>query len=211
MGADSPKLPKARRAPTKLEESKPHQYQSPDELYRACYYEILDTTAESLNTRINDKANVFLVSAERLLVAAWAGTDIDDIDIEEVSKNGDIDAKHLIIQLKSLENLSKYKTAMITDILKEISSCKVMIPQVLLLCILYLVCPATTATAERSFSILRRLKTCLRGTMSQRRLNNLMILSIYKEEVDNLDMKCIVNDFIKNCDVKRTNAFSLIK
>ena len=47
--------------------------------------------------------------------------------------------------------------------------------------------------------------------MSQRRLNNLMILSIYKEEVDNLDMKCIVNDFIKNGDVKRTNAFSLIK
>ena len=125
MGADSPKLPKARRAPTKLEESKPHQYQSPDELYRARYYEILDTTAESLNTRINDKANVFLVSAERLLVAAWAGTDIDDIDIEEVSKNGDIDAKRLIIQLKSLENLTKYKTAMITDILKEISSCNV--------------------------------------------------------------------------------------
>ena len=51
----------------------------------------------------------------------------------------------------------------------------------------------------------------LLGTMSQRRLNNLMILSIYKEEVDNLDMKCIVNDFIKNVDVKRTNAFSLIK
>ena len=47
--------------------------------------------------------------------------------------------------------------------------------------------------------------------MSQRRLNNLMILSIYKEEVDNLDMKCIVNDFINNCDVKRTNAFSLMK
>ena len=47
--------------------------------------------------------------------------------------------------------------------------------------------------------------------MSQRRLNNLMILSIYKEEVDNLDMKCIVNDFIKNGDVKRTNVFSLIK
>ena len=141
------------------------------------------------------------------MVAAWAGTDFDDIDIEEVSKNGDIDAKRLIIQLKSLENLSKYKTAMITDTLKEISSCnvKVMIPQVLLLCKLHLVCPA--ATAERSFSTLRRLKTYLRGTMSQRRLNNLMILSIYKEEVDNLDMKCIVNDFIKNGDVKRTNAF----
>ena len=93
MGDDSLNLPKDRRVPTKLEESKPHQYQSPDELYRARYYEILDTAAESLNTRINDKANIFLVSVEHLLVAIWAGTDIDDIDIEEVSKNGDIDAK----------------------------------------------------------------------------------------------------------------------
>ena len=33
-------------------------------------------------------------------------------------------------------------------------------------------------------------------------LNNLMILSIYKEEVDDLDMKYIVNNFIKNGDVK---------
>ena len=56
------------------------------------------------------------------MVAAWAGTDIDDIDIEEVSKNEDIDTKRLKIPLKSLENLSKYKNAMITDIIKEISS-----------------------------------------------------------------------------------------
>ena len=32
--------------------------------------------------------------------------------------------------------------------------------------------------------------------------NNLMILSISNEEVDDLDMKSIVNNFIKNGDVK---------
>ena len=37
-------------------------------------------------------------------------------------------------------------------------------------------------------------------------VNNLMILSIYKEEVDNLDMKYIVNNFIKNGDVKLENV-----
>ena len=37
-------------------------------------------------------------------------------------------------------------------------------------------------------------------------VNNLMILSIYKEEVDNLDMKYIVNNFIKNGDVKLDNV-----
>ena len=36
------------------------------------------------------------------------------------------------------------------------------------------------------------------------------LLSIYKEEVDNLDMKYIVNNFIKNGDVKLKNDISLI-
>ena len=37
-----------------------------------------------------------------------------------------------------------------------------------------------------------------------------MIVSIYKEEVDNLDKKSIVNNFIKNGDVKLENIFFLI-
>ena len=36
--------------------------------------------------------------------------------------------------------------------------------------------PVTTATAERTFSALRRLKTYLRSTMSQPRLNHTMLL-----------------------------------
>ena len=37
-------------------------------------------------------------------------------------------------------------------------------------------------------------------------LNNLIILSIYKEEVDNLHMKYIINNLIKNSDVKLDNV-----
>ena len=37
-------------------------------------------------------------------------------------------------------------------------------------------------------------------------LNNLIILSIYKEEVYNFDMKYIVNNFIMNGDVKLWNV-----
>ena len=36
---------------------------------------------------------------------------------------------------------------------------------------LYLTIPATTATAERSFSALRRVRTYLRSTMTEKRLN----------------------------------------
>ena len=61
---------------------------------------------------------------------------------------------------------------------------------------LLLVMPATNATSERSFSVLRRLKSYLRSTMSQPRLNHMMILSIYKELVDELDLYAVANEFV---------------
>ena len=49
----------------------------------------------------------------------------------------------------------------------------------------------TTATAERTFSSLRRLKTYMRSTMSQERLNHLALLHVerdlYTKLWDNLD------------------------
>ncbi|CAI6364866.1 unnamed protein product [Macrosiphum euphorbiae] len=41
--------------------------------------------------------------------------------------------------------------------------------------------PVSTSTTERSFSILRRIKTYLRNTMSQNRLNGLAMLHIHRE------------------------------
>ena len=46
---------------------------------------------------------------------------------------------------------------------------------------LILVMPATDATSERSFSALRRVKTYLRGTMRQDRLNYTMTLHTHKD------------------------------
>ena len=40
--------------------------------------------------------------------------------------------------------------------------------------------PVTTATAERSFSTLRRLKTYLRNNMGETRLTGLALLNIYR-------------------------------
>ena len=44
------------------------------------------------------------------------------------------------------------------------------------------VTPATNAVSERSASVLRRVKTYLRSTMTQMRLNNIMILHAHKKE-----------------------------
>ena len=71
---------------------------------------------------------------------------------------------------------------------------------------LYLVCPATTANAERSFSQLRRLKTYLRSTMNQRRLNSVLILSTYREELDQLNIDKLAYELVMKKE-RRCNVF----
>jgi len=69
--------------------------------------------------------------------------------------------------------------------------------QVVYLAKLIMVMPASNAASERSFSTMRKIKTYLRSTMGQERFNNLMILNIYKEELDSIDLISIAKEFLK--------------
>ena len=62
----------------------------------------------------------------------------------------------------------------------------------------------SSATAERSFSSLLRLKTYLRATVSQQRLNSVMVLHIHQSHTDNLDIGAVVKDFISLNDNRRS-------
>ena len=55
--------------------------------------------------------------------------------------------------------------------------------------------PVTVASTERSFSKLKLLKSYLRSSMSQERLNDLAILYIEKNMLENIDVDTIINDF----------------
>ena len=63
---------------------------------------------------------------------------------------------------------------------------------------LILVQPSTNASSERCFSNLRRIKSYLRSRTDQARLNHVMLMSIYREELDNLSIDDIVEEFIMN-------------
>ena len=55
--------------------------------------------------------------------------------------------------------------------------------------------PVTVASAERSFSKLKLLKSYLKSSMSRERLNDLAILCIKKNMLENIDVDTIINDF----------------
>ena len=68
---------------------------------------------------------------------------------------------------------------------------------------LLLVIPVSSAEAERSFSALRRLKTWLRTTMSQERLNHAAVCHVHQGLLDNIDEKQICQQFISVNDRRR--------
>ena len=61
---------------------------------------------------------------------------------------------------------------------------------------LCLVIPASSATAERSFSAMLRLKTYLRSTMTTERLNSMMILHVHRDLLDDIQDAPIVDEFV---------------
>ncbi|XP_022024719.1 uncharacterized protein LOC110925056 [Helianthus annuus] len=65
----------------------------------------------------------------------------------------------------------------------------------------------TVASAERSFSKLKLLKTYLRSTMSQERLNGLATISIESEILDTMDYKELIESFASK-NARRTTLFA---
>lgn len=55
--------------------------------------------------------------------------------------------------------------------------------------------PISSATCERSFSAMRRIKTWMRSTMVENRFNDLSILNIEKDLTKKINNYDIVNDF----------------
>ena len=60
----------------------------------------------------------------------------------------------------------------------------------------YIVLPSSACEAVRSFSTLRTLKTYLRSTQNQQRLNNLVIFNTHREHAEALDLAEAVNEFV---------------
>ena len=59
---------------------------------------------------------------------------------------------------------------------------------------------------KQPFSCLRRLKTYLRSTMGQERLNHILVLNVHQAETDLIEMKCVARDFISLNEMRR-NVF----
>ncbi|XP_020266691.1 zinc finger MYM-type protein 1-like [Asparagus officinalis] len=111
--------------------------------------------------------------------------------------SSDIDLNDMFSELRVLQKTLPEVSMTAIQILKFVKQADCY-PNVSIAYRILLTVSVSVATAERSFSKLKLVKTYLRSTMAQERLNNLAILSIENEMLQDIDVDCIINDFASN-------------
>ena len=214
-----PCLPCARRPPRRIDsDSEPHIFETPLEYYRKIYFEVIDVVVNELVRRF-DQASLKIPLALLIQAANWDIPGSIEIDKDLLKfYERDLDAIKLSRQLNMLPDLVKElkltpafmhlkSVSSISTIAELLSSSPLTLgvfSEVVKLVKIFMIIPITTATAERSFSALRRLKTYLRSTMTQSRLNNILLLHCHKEMTDAIDLTAIAKDFIAANEKRKT-------
>ena len=103
-----------------------------------------------------------------------------------------------ILETKVMDSDEKTVSAVINYMKNDIGVQRDFYSEITALLKLYFVSPVTNAVSERSFSSMCCIKNWLRSTMSQERLNHFMLLSIYKEKTEEINLKNAANVF---CEV----------
>ncbi|GKA40753.1 zinc finger MYM-type protein 1-like protein [Tanacetum coccineum] len=176
---------------------------SAEEAFKVQYFlYIVDQALVSLRTRFEqykeyEKVFGFLFSTHKLYSFDDNTLKSHCSHLEAALKNSersDVDANDLYMELRLLSNYLPNKNLGPVDILNFLKERDVF-PNAMIAYRVLLTIPVTVASAERSFSKLKLLKSYLRSTMSQERLNGLALISIENEQLDNIDYEDLMNRF----------------
>ncbi len=217
-----PALPRYRRPPRRIDNggASVHTFATPESYFRKQYFEVLDLLINELKRRFQQKRGMPLVALmEKVLLDASNGEQGSEHLPEELQLyRNDIDVQRLKTQLLMLPDLIRTRNLKlpnhlpvkrvtnvrtICDIMNEIGISKDMLSEVLRLLKIFYTLPVTTSTAERTLSALRRLKTFLRSTMTQPRLNHTMLLYIHKERTNQIDTESIAKSLARENERRR--------
>ena len=216
---DQPTLPRQRRLPKRIDSgSTAHQFDNPKVYFKKQYFEVLDVITAELKRRFQqDRGMPIAALLEKTLLDAAKGS-FSVYPNELQLYHNDVDNDRLIVQLKMLPDLVRTyneqnpatrikevtKLSTLCQIMNDVCSSKSLFSEISTLLQIAHTIPVTSATAERTFSALRQVKSFLRSTMSQERLNHCMTLHIYKEKTDEIDLTKVAQEFIAANDRRKT-------
>jgi len=177
--------------------------QDPEEDFRCSYFLVLmDGAIGSITRRFEQTSKFnemfgFLFRIGKLSLKPHEQLKANCMDLALYLQSGDekdICAYDLIEELLICQNIVD-KSVTPIEVLNFIKKSNGAFPNLAIALRIMLTIPITSASAERSFSKLKLIKTYLRSTMSQERLSGLAILAIEKEESENISYDKIIEDF----------------
>ena len=215
LNIDEPALPRKRKRTVRYESGNaaPEFHTSIEGYYRQAYFEVLDVICSTIEDRFRQPGYQLYSNLEQLLLKAVCKENYSS-EFDFVTKfygpDLNVHALEMQLQIFATNFIMEGKKTSIKDILKYLrnisSAQRALLSEICVIAKLILVMPATNAVSERSFSALRRVKTYLRSTMKQTRLNHLMILHVHKDITDSLNLNDIRNEFVR-CSEHRLSVF----
>jgi hypothetical protein len=188
--------------------------QSEEESFRVDYFiYVIDQAIVSLTKRFEQYQEYentfgFLFTSDRLQSLDNKNLMAACVNLENTLKSGedkDIDGQELYAELILIQDLLK-KSMSALDILKFLKKRRFYLNVVIAYRIL-LTIPVTVASAERSFSKLKLLRSYLRSTMTQERLNGLATIALENDVLEQINYEDIIEDFILR-NTRRMMLFS---
>ncbi|KAG2459766.1 ZN862 protein, partial [Polypterus senegalus] len=141
------------------------------------YDKYLETVVERLDARFPDMTIISSFSK------------VFNAETHDSSKSAESSRQEWTVVSKMFRSQS-YKDFSPKQILLKMattSELKESFPDVARLAHIGLVIPVSTAECERGFSVLKRIKTCLRNRMNKSTLNNLMLISLEDPDLGDFD------------------------
>ena len=177
---------------------------SPKDLYRTMYFETYDSIQVTITHRFDQEDFKIYRDIQEVFLNAVRGMPYND-ELVRVCHVYQDDIKYddlcmelpLFIRQIPNEERQNYTVAKLFQCLKSMpQSTKLLLHGIVTLAKLMLVMPATNAESERIFSAMKRIKTYMRSTTTDDRLNHLMTLHVHKESLDNVNLIEIANQFV---------------
>ena len=210
---DDPELSRPRKVLRRLDESSTAFFHAEAKHnYRQLCYEVLDSVITEFSDRFEpDATAVHLTNKENFLIGQREDSDYiaraykDDANGPRLT----LDRDPLIDQAVSTgQPLESFNDAVERFQRKEVFRELVLVLTNLVKIMLTL--PASTCTAETSFSGLRRLKSYLRSGMKHQRFNSVVIMNVHMKETKVLSIATLMDNFVCRICSKKHYLLNLV-
>jgi len=158
--------------------------------YAAEFYKILDVSIQQLSSLLLESPRIQRYQELQMVLVRGIITDVvhEYPELSSRTLQAELDMFRRLLAL--LDENSVASLSVCVDTFRNMApAMRFMLPTVESLVRLLLINPASSASAERSFSGLRRLKSYIRSTCGQLRLNNIVLCHVHKDIWTNLTLK----------------------